>query len=159
MNPFTFIRLGLEPGFSLLPARMNTPRAQAMLMAIALQESDLKHRRQVKGPARSYFQFERAGVRGVLHHGASSTYAEDVCRQLDVLPLVDDVYQAIEFCDPLAVAFARLLLWTDPAPLPDQHHDREGWAIYLRTWRPGKPHPKRWPAAFGVAHDLVGESQ
>lgn len=159
MNPFTFIRLGIEPGLSLLPERMNTPRARAMLMAIALQESDLKHRRQVNGPARGYFQFEKAGIRGVLTHGATSELAGAICRQLDIVPSVADVYQAIEFNDPLAVAFARLLLWTDPAPLPDQHHDRDGWAIYLRTWRPGKPHPQRWSGAFGVAHDLVGESK
>jgi hypothetical protein len=157
VNPFTFIRLGLEPGFSLLPKRMNTPHAQAMVLAIALQESELEHRRQVKGPARSYLQFERGGIKGVLAHGASSTHAENVCRQLDIAPTVDDVYTAIEYCDPLAVAFARLLLWTDPASMPDQHHDQDGLAIYLRTWRPGKPHPERFPGCFGVAHDLVGE--
>lgn len=159
MNPFTFIRLGIEPGLSLLPKRMNTPRAQAMVLAIAFQESDLAHRRQVKGPARSYLQFERAGIRGVLTHGASEQHAKDVCQQLDISPSVEAVYHAIEFSDPLAVAFARLLLWTDAAPLPDQHHDREAWAIYLRTWRPGKPHPERFSGSYGVAHDLVGESK
>jgi hypothetical protein len=157
MNPFTFIRLGLEPGFSLLPKRMNTPKAQAMVLAIALQESDLKHRRQVKGPARSYLQFERSGISGVLSHGASEEYARGVCQSLDISPTVDAVYTAIEYCDPLAVAFARLLLWTDAAALPDQHHDREAWDVYLRTWRPGKPHAARWGGCSGVAHDLVGE--
>jgi hypothetical protein len=159
MTPFTFIDVALDPGLALLPARMDSPRARAMVLAICLQESELHYRRQVGGPARGYAQFERGGgVRGVLTHRASSAHALDVCRQLDIAASVDAVYTALEFCDPLAVAFARLLLWTDPGALPDQHSDADGWQLYLRTWRPGKPHPKKWAGCFGVAHDLVGES-
>jgi hypothetical protein len=159
VSPFTFIRLGIEPGFSLLPKRMNTPRAQAMTMAICLQESDLQHRRQIGGPARGYAQFETGGVRGVLTHGASADHAVAVCRQLDIDPTIAAVHAAMEWCDPLTVALTRLLLWTDPAPSPDQHADGEAWRLYIRCWRPGKPHPAKWSGCFGVAHDLVGEKK
>lgn len=156
MTPFTFISVGLNPGFALLPPRMDSPRARAMVLAICLQESDLQHRRQNGGPARGYAQFERGGgVLGVLTHRLTRTHAEDVCWKLDIAPSAEAVYTALEFCDPLAVAFARLLLWSDPGTLPDRHSDLHGWALYLRTWRPGKPHPKKWGGCFGVSWDLV----
>jgi hypothetical protein len=158
MTPFTFVSVGLTPGFALLPAHMDSPRARAMVLAICLQESGLNHRRQIGGPARGYAQFERGGgVRGVLSHSTTAGFAQTVCGHLDIPASVDAVYTALEFNDPLAVAFARLLLWTDPGALPDQHSDDEGWRLYLRTWRPGKPHPKTWSGYFGVAHSLVGE--
>jgi hypothetical protein len=158
VTPWTFVSVGITPGFALLPPRMDSPRSRAMVMAICLQESDLQHRRQISGPARGYAQFERGGgVFGVLTHRATTMHAHDVCRKLDIQPNADDVYTALEFCDPLAVAFARLLLWTDSAKLPDRHSPEDGWRMYLRTWRPGKPHPKTWGGCFAVAHDLVGE--
>lgn len=159
MTPFTFVTVGIDPGFSLLPARMDSPRARAMVLAICLQESSLQHRRQIGGPARGYAQFERGGgVLGVLTHRLTRPHAEDVCWKLDIPPTADAVYTALEFCDPLAVAFARLLLWSDPAKLPDRHSYEEGWRMYLRTWRPGKPHPKTWAGCFGVAHDIYEET-
>jgi hypothetical protein len=158
VNPFTFIRIGLEPGFSLLPPRMDKPRARALVMAIGLQESELRARRQMPtGPARGYFQFEPIAVREVLTNGATADHAMSVCEQLDIPADAATVHAAIQWNDPLAVAFARLLLWRDPAPLPDQHQDAAGWSYYIRNWGPGKPHPKTWAGAYGVAHDLVGE--
>ena len=53
----------------LLPAKMDSPQARAMLKAIALQESRFEHRKQIGGPARGFWQFEQGGgVRGVLNH-------------------------------------------------------------------------------------------
>lgn len=42
----------IAPALALLPARMSSPQAEAMLLAIGLQESCLVHRRQHNGPAR-----------------------------------------------------------------------------------------------------------
>jgi hypothetical protein len=61
------------------------------------------------------------------------------------------VWAALERDDVLAFAFGRLLLWTDPKPLPGEHDAASGWDLYVRTWRPGKPHPERWPARFAAA--------
>lgn len=55
------------PGLELLPAKMDTPKARVMMLAIGMQESRFEHRKQIGGPARGFFQFEEAGgVRGVL---------------------------------------------------------------------------------------------
>lgn len=61
------------------------------------------------------------------------------------------VHAALEHDDVLAAAFARLLLWTDPFRLPTKSDAAGGWDLYLRTWRPGKPHPARWPARYAAA--------
>lgn len=45
----------IEPALSLLPARMDSSRARAMLLAIGLQESRFEYRRQMNnGPARGF---------------------------------------------------------------------------------------------------------
>jgi hypothetical protein len=156
MTPWTFVTVGLNPGLSLLPARMDTPAARAMILAIALQESNLEHRRQRgDGPARGYPQFEQIGCSGVLMHPASRFYALEVCKALDVHPTAPEVWRALEHNDALAVAFSRLLLWADPERLPDEHNFEAGWRIYLRTWRPGKPRPEKWRGYFGVAYSVV----
>jgi len=55
----------------------------------------------------------------------------------------------------LAAGVARLLLWTDPKALPAIGDADAGWSLYLRTWRPGKPHPKTWPALYAQAMAVV----
>lgn len=155
MTPESLIHTAIEPALALLP-QMDRRAAKIMLAAIALQESGIKHRRQVGGPARGYWQFEQGGgVRGVLNHPASSPHIRRVLKELDYSSESSpaDCYAAIEHNDILAAAFARLLLWTDPAPLPD---DADGaWNLYLRTWRPGKPHPGTWPAHYARALEVT----
>lgn len=157
MNPFTFIHVALTPGFSLLPPEMDTPAARAMVVAIALQESDLEHRRQLGGgPARGFLGFEPVGCLGVLTHPRTRIEAAAVCRELAVPAQAPVICAAMEWADALAVAFARLYLWSSPLPLPPDEHSYEiGWALYRHTWRPGKPRPERWAANFGVGHDLL----
>lgn len=135
----------IEPALALLPARMNSPQALVMLLAIGLQESRFRHRRQIGGPARGFWQFERGGgVAGVLRHSASRQYAVAVCDARGVSPVAEQVYQRLEHDDVLAAAFARLLLWTDPKALPAVDDAEAAWQLYLRTWRPGKPHRHTW---------------
>jgi hypothetical protein len=156
MNPDLFIRNVLAPSLKLMPGTMDTPAARIVLLAIAYQESALGHRRQVGGPARGYWQFEQGGgVRGVLNHAASKPHIRSVLTALDYDPDSNQAtcYAAIEHNDVLAAAFARLLLWTDAEPLPA---DAVGaWALYLRTWRPGKPHPDKWEVNYQRAKEAV----
>jgi hypothetical protein len=65
------------------------------------------------------------------------------------------VYAALEHDDVLAAAFARLLLWTDPEPLPAVGEVQRAWALYLRTWRPGKPHRQTWDALYAQTMEEV----
>ncbi len=133
------VEKAIKPAFALLPARMRSREAVVMLLAIGLQESLFKHRRQMgNGPARGLWQFERGGATaGVLQHRASSALAMDVCRVRSVAAAARDVHAKFETDDVLAAAFARLLLWTDPKALPALNDVDGAWQLYLRTWRPG----------------------
>lgn len=144
MTPAIFLRTAVDPGLSLLPERMTSPEARAMIVAIAGQESSLVHRRQFAGTARSYLQFEIPGIEGVLTHEDTWAYARGACVDLDVLPTAPGVYIAMEYQDALACAFARLLLWTLPRPLPKVSDVDEAWTQYIGLWRPGKPRPNSW---------------
>ena len=150
------VEQAIWPAYALLPSRMDSDRATVMLLAIGLQESRFEHRRQIKGPARGFWQFERGGgVRGVLTHPATAALAREVCVAREVLPTSHAVYDRLEHDDVLAAAFARLLLWTDPPPLPPIPHAPAAWSLYLRTWRPGKPHRHTWDALYQRAVDTV----
>lgn len=156
MTPALLLRTAIAPALALMPPAMGAPAARAMLLAIALQESRCCHRRQIGGPARSFWQFEVGGLRGVLAHRASKPHIADALAQL-AYPVTDDAtvpYVAIEHNDVLAAICARLLLWTDPQPLPFRDDAQGGWELYLRCWRPGKPHRATWDAFYQQAWDL-----
>ena len=136
----------LPEAFAILPPRMKSAPAILMLLTIQLQEDRALRRRQwPKGPARGAWQFERTGgVRGVLNHDTTAAIARDVCAARGVAATEQQVWEALEHDDVLACCFARLLLWTDSAPLPAVGDPEAAWACYLRTWRPGKPRPEEW---------------
>lgn len=127
---------------SLQPAKMTSPQAELMLLAIGLQESELKYRRQHgNGPARSLWQAEQGGgmVAGLLgfHNQDVQDLARGLCAVRGVPALPRAVWEAIEHDDVLAAGLARLLLYTDPARLPGLGDEEGAWQLYLRTWRPG----------------------
>lgn len=147
----------LPAAYALLPTKMQSPRATAMLLAIGLQESRFEHRTQIGGPAHGFWQFERGGgVRGVLTHPSTAHYIAGVMDSLCYAgDSTDACYQAIVHNDVLAACFARLLLWTVPGRLPDAQGADAGWQQYLDGWRPGKPHPETWRTCFDSAWNLV----
>lgn len=140
----------IGPGLALLPTAMDSRKARVMIRSTFLQESRMKYRAQIvdgggKGPARGLGQFERGGgVKGVLTHPASKALAQSVCASRRVSADPRSVWLALETDDVLAAAFARLLLWTDPRPLPELSDTDGAWDCYVRNWRPGKPHRKTW---------------
>lgn len=149
------IRGFVGAGLRLLPAGMNSPRARIMMTAIGLQESRFDHADQLEkngkntvlGPALGYWQFERGGgVKGVMEHPSSREYARDVCAQLGVQWERRVVWETLKDSPALASAFARLLLFTDPKPLPSEDDPDAAWDYYVRNWRPGRPHKSTWDA-------------
>jgi len=144
-----------QAAFLQLPARMDVREARAMLTAIGMQESRLKHRRQLAGPARGFWQFEVAGVRGVLQHGASRPYLVPILAAMNYDEEVTTSYTAIEHNDVLACIYARLLLFTHAAPLPARGEREQAWAYYLSLWRPGRPHRETWDAFYDRAWELA----
>ena len=140
------IKACIDPALKLLPANMDTPQARVMLLAIGLQESRFVYRRQMVGsppqpigPAKSFWQGEKGGgmVRGVRYHEQSRAQARLLYQARGAEPNDQAIWDAIEHDDVLAAGLARLLLWTDPKPLPKLGDAEGAWQLYLRTWRPG----------------------
>ena len=143
----------LPAALSLLPPRMDTPLARRHVLAIALQESRFEHRRQIGGPARGFWQFERSGVLGLIRHPATAPHLKSavVALKYDAEMATDDVglHAAIEHNDVLACVLARLNLWWLPSPLAA---DQDGaWGQYLSAWRPGRPRPESWGVCWRLA--------
>ncbi len=152
MTPAFVLAHTIPAAMGLLPAKMDTPAARAMLLVIGLQESKFQHRLQINGPARGFWQFEKdGGVRGVFVLPESNA----VCAALNYPPHVPTVYDAVADNDVLACAFARLLIWTLSAALPGRGYPEMGWNQYVAAWRPGKPHPETWLTCWARAWETV----
>lgn len=160
MTPAEFVATVLDPGLAWcakLPGWKipSDDRARVLLTAISGQEANWTARIQGGiGPARGLFQFERGGgVAGVLNDDATGLLAEQACRVSNVPINSIAVWQALALPahDNLAVAFARLLLWSDVAPLPQVGDEKGAYAYYLRLWRPGAPDSARWIVRYPQA--------
>ena len=142
-DPIPHALTALNDAMRLLPPELDSRPARVQIITIGLQESLLRFRRQIVGgrpvgPAAGLLQFEEGGgVRGVLNHRATQLMAQNVCRARGVDPTPRAVWQALERDDVLAMAFGRLLLYSDPKPLPASDDVEGSWQCYLRTWRPG----------------------
>jgi hypothetical protein len=148
----------------LLPGRMDSPQARAMLLAIGLQESGFVARQQGgtkktpgEGPAKSWWQFERrGGVQELLDAVDTAPVLTPICSLLGYPEwTANALHEAMEHNDTLACVMARLLLWRDPSLMPESNQADLGWTIYLRRWRPGRPHPRTWSAHFARAWTFV----
>lgn len=148
-----------------LPAQMASEPARVMLYAIGLQESRFLHRRQMiekggrlvpEGPAKGYWQFERGGgCKGVITHKASRYWMHHICEMRHIQFDSMSLWNALENDDVTAAAAARLLLFTDPFKLPAIGDEDGAWDLYVRVWRPGKPHRQTWSNLYGTAVSQV----
>ena len=164
----------IPSAMSLLPGQMNSREAVAMMLAIGLHESAFKARVQGRmrplktlddlgpqaGPARGYWQFERAGgTAEILESPDTKDIAVPICKMFLVDPNRQAVHTMLGFNDVLAAVFARLLLWRDSRPMPTPLQYNEGYSIYLRNWRPNPDaaaaHRKDWPQNFNTAWNVV----
>jgi hypothetical protein len=147
-------RIVIPAALDLLPAEMDSPLAEAEMIAIALQESRGISRRQLgNGPARGFWQFEKGGVIGVMTHAKTKQTILSTLSQMSYPADVDVVQTALADNDLLAAVFARLLLWTHASPLPTTA--AEGWDYYVSLWRPGKPHRATWDPFWVEANNVV----
>lgn len=150
------------PALALLPPRMDSLQVRVLLLAIGLQESKFKDRRQLgNGPARGFWQFEQgatasSGVRGVFNHSLTGDTLRRVVISRGVEPTTLAIWSGLEYDDVLACVTARLLIYTDGPPLPALGDQVGAWRLYAdRCWRPGKPHPETWPANYAAALQAV----
>lgn len=156
-TPEHFLAATLLPGLSWLaqhvgPVPPASREARVLLLAIAGQESAFEDRIQSGlGPAHGFWQFERmGGINGVLTHPATAEFAKQVCAAAGIAPTAMAAWgrMATQAGDNLAVAFARLLLWTDPHKLPAVGDEEAAWNQYFSLWRPGKPDRARWAVRY-----------
>lgn len=157
MSPESFLKVAIDPGLAVLPESMRSVDARRFLLAICLQESALKYRRQIKGPARGFPMFELGGMKGVLRHPRTQALSRAVLDALEFDGLADrpeDLHPLFEYNDALSIAFARLLIFTLPGKLPVTA--QQGWDQYMSAWRPGKPHPSTWAKHWQAATFAVG---
>lgn len=148
----------LPATMALLPAKMDSLEARALLVAIGLQETRFCQRRQAGGgPARGFWQFEFAGVVGVLRHRRSKALLREALTRLRYPVAIGAaaVHEALEHNDVLAAVVARCLLWTDRDPLPLEGEKARAWLIYERLWRPGRPHRDTWDMVYNEAWSLT----
>lgn len=149
----------VRPANEILGDKFGGAKAEIMLLAIGLQESRFVHRKQVGGPAHGFWQFENGGgVRGVVTHSSSRPHLQAACSALGYDFNKTDFYNVIPHNDLLACIFARLLLFTDPRPLPEIGQAGLAWDYYIRNWRPGKPHPDTWPGLYMQASSIVASN-
>lgn len=164
MTPELFLKTGICPALLYLKpfSISDTPAARREMLAIALQESRLAHRRQVSndgtesGPAVSFYQAEMTGAAyWLLRHAKAGPILKKACADFNVEPTAPAIWEAIRYQDVLASIVARLNLWVLPSALPDTQE--QGWAQYLAAWQPGKPKQDTWSTNWSAA-DLVVRS-
>jgi hypothetical protein len=163
VSPLRLLNLAIAPALAEL-SRVGIPDttdARRFVLAIALQESGLAHRRQVlaggveNGPAASFWQFEPGGgCKGVLTHALTAPTMRNVCTDFNVDPTQQGLWEAMRYNDVVAAIAARLLVYTLPSKLPTTATD--GWTQYTAAWRPGKPHLETWAGAWALASLTVG---
>ncbi len=158
MTPAELLTSAIVPALTFL--NLDSPQARHEMLAIALQESGLKHRRQVTstgkedGAAVSWWQFEKGGgCKGVLTHTAVEGRMRAACAAHGVAATPEALWEAMKTNDVLGAVAARLLLYTLPGPLPRASID--GWNQYIAAWRPGKPHKDIWQDNWHTAGRAV----
>jgi hypothetical protein len=136
MTPALLNSLVIEPVVTELSWPQPTERA-VLLLAIAIQESDLKHRVQwPSGPARSWWQIER------------STAIDCCTRRKPAAKLCAEIGRDYEHSDLAACAIAAGILRITRGKLPAVGDQDGAWEYYLKAWRPGKPRPEQWQKAY-----------
>jgi hypothetical protein len=153
------VKTVLPAAMMLLPARMDTLEAKAMILAIGLQESRFSNRYQVGGPATGFWQFEEGGVKAVMLHPATRDLIAQLLDHMGYPMSLPVIQHALANNDILAAVFARLLLWTHPNALPSINQATKGWMYYYTLWRPGKPRQSTWEAFFQQAWVSLQEVQ
>jgi hypothetical protein len=137
---------------------------ERLLLTICGQEAQFKWRAQLdsqgrenpNGPALGLLQFEkgtmssRGGVSGVMLHASSKALLMAACNYAHIPFENTSIWRAQRTNDLFAFITGRLLLFTDPFAVPNKVQD--GWECYAkRLWRPGKPHPDKWPGYWNTA--------
>lgn len=148
----------IRPALKSLPEKMRGEEAEIQLLFTALQESELKNRKQMgNGPARSFFQFEKIAIKEVLQNPKTADIARRRCADDFVSSSEVYDYFGLPAGDILSAIFARLNYWLSPLPMPHPGPRAidDACGMYLLTWRPGKPQPATFSRNYWIARTVV----
>ena len=135
-----------------------TREAHGLLLMIALQESNLKHRNQYPvAYARGFWQFERGCCNLLWKNETANKLIKAVSSEI-AFPIATsiDIWEGVEVNDTIAVAVARVNLYLDPRPLPKLEDEEKCWQYYNSIWRPGKPNREKWDDSYIRAMAEIG---
>jgi hypothetical protein len=154
----------IEPVHAGLLAEFGIPdsrEARCLSLAIKHQETGLGIVRDqgdpnVLGPATGFWQFERmGGVWEILNDKKTRDIAAELCARVGVAAQPDPVWRlfATAAGDELACAFARLLIWKDPANPPPiaAASEQVAYDYYNRRWKPGAKRREAWTKSWADA--------
>lgn len=144
-----------------------SPSAQALMLGIAVTESDLRHTRQVAlggkdGPARSFWQVEPATALDVLSRRRTGTMRSAIEPFLppDGPPGTDRFQEAMRYSQSLGCMLARLKIM-DAAPAVPDWIDIAGqanyWKLYYNTHL-GAGHPDDYGHAM-ARHNVLSYAE
>lgn len=158
MTAAEFYAQVLGPAAAMDPIKaLRSEASDVTLMAFAGHESNWTLFRQIPlGPGRGPWMLGLVTTMDVLLNDATKTMAAAVCSVFQVDP--GSAYSQFTTNLPLAYAFARLLLWADPNPLPIVGNSDECWTCYTRVWRPGIPHQDTWASFYAESLAVVTEA-
>lgn len=156
MNPAKVLKYGIMPVLECLgetEPRLNNIAAARMILAAAVQESQLTYRHQIGGPAHGFAQDEPIGAAEALRVDRMKGWHFLEAMGLPQTPV--ELHRALEFSEWAMVISARLKLWPLPERLPLDGEEQMAWEQYQQAWRPGKPHPHRWNHSWVTACQAV----
>lgn len=130
-NPQLLIATAIKP--ALFKLGLYSPAAEQLLLATAIQESNLIHRKQIGGPALSYFQIEPKTHNDIWDNFLKyRPQLSNKVLQLMSNPASDKIKE-LENNDKYAAAIARIHYLRVPAPIP-KYNDIAKMAAYWKRY-------------------------
>ena len=128
-NPQHFLIVVIRP--TLIKLGLHSPASEQLLLATAIQESHLIHRKQIGGPALSYFQIEPKTHNDIWDNFLKyRPQLSNKVTQLMTKPNADKIKE-LENNDKYAAAMARIHYIRVSAPIP-QLNDIQKMAAYWK---------------------------
>jgi hypothetical protein len=117
MNKGQFVEL-IEDVLKRMGDKFYSPEAVELLYRTAIQESRLHYIKQIKGPARGFFQIEPPTAIDIVENYLA--YRLDLLNRLRSITHIPDNDWDLHLCGniTLGIIFARLKYYRDPAPIP-----------------------------------------
>lgn len=167
-SALNFLTGTLAPGLAFMTTTIgNIPRrnvpwerddeGRLALLAFAGQETIWQNIQQHGGgPGRGPWQFEPPTCGLVLNNPASKIMAHRLCGTVGIAATQGAVYDRL-LDRRISPFMARLDTWCDPRALPTYGDQQATWEMYMREWRPGRPHPAFWSRFYQAALEADAE--